>query len=69
MVIQRIQTLWLLQPQNVDPQQTYAWIDKAKWDDGLYWTESTESYVDKFWFKIALLPTEIQVVAIPIDNN
>nr|DAG36894.1 MAG TPA: hypothetical protein [Caudoviricetes sp.] len=64
-----IQTLWLLQPQNVDPQQTYAWIDKAKWDDSLYWTESTESYVNKFWFKITLLPTEIQVVAIPIDNN
>lgn len=63
-----IQTLWLLQAQDVDPQQVYAWIDKAKWDDSLYWTESTESYINKYWFKITLLPTGIQVVTIPIED-
>lgn len=60
-----INVLWLLQPENADPQQVYSWLDSANWADDLYWTESTESYIDKFWFKITLLPTSIQVVAHP----
>ncbi len=58
-----IQTMWLLQPENADPQQAYAWVDDDRWLDNLFWTESTQSFIDKFWFKIALLPTGIQVVA------
>lgn len=60
-----INVLWLLQPEGADPQQAYSWLDSANWADDLYWTESTESYIDKFWFKITLLPTGIQVVAHP----
>ena len=59
-----IDTLWLLQELDADPEQSYVWLDKSRWDDSLYWTESTISFVDKFWFKITLLPTGIQVVAI-----
>lgn len=64
-----IQTIWLLQPENADPEQSYAWVDSDRWSDNLFWTESTQSFVDKFWFKITLLPTGIQVVAnaIPTD--
>lgn len=64
-----IQTIWLLQPENADPEQSYAWVDRDRWSDNLFWTESTQSFVDKFWFKITLLPTGIQVVAnaIPTD--
>ena len=58
-----IQIKWLLQKSGVDPEQVYAWIDSNKWNDDLLWTESTQSFVDKFWFKITLLPTGIQVVA------
>ena len=58
-----IQIKWLLQKSGVDPEQVYAWIDSNKWNDDLLWTESTKSFVDKFWFKITLLPTGIQVVA------
>lgn len=58
-----IDIMWLLQQSGADPQQAYAWVDTSKWDDNLLWTESTQSFVDKFWFKITLLPTKIQVVA------
>lgn len=58
-----IQIKWLLQKSGVDPEQVYAWIDSNKWNDDLLWTESTKSFVDRFWFKITLLPTGIQVVA------
>lgn len=65
-----IDTLWLLQPEGSDPEQAYAWIDSGqRWDDSLLWTESTVSYIDKFWFKITLLPTEIRVLAIPKTTN
>lgn len=59
-----VDTLWLLQELDADPGQSYVWLDKSRWTDSLYWTESTISFVDKFWFKIALLPPGIQVVAI-----
>lgn len=56
---------WLLQEEGVDPSQAYVWLDENKWDDELLWTESTKSYIDKYWFHIALLPTEIKVKAFP----
>lgn len=58
-----IQIKWLLQESGADPEQAYAWVDSDRWNDTLLWTESTQSFVDKFWFKITLLPTGIQVVA------
>lgn len=64
-----IQVIWLLQPEGADPQQIYAWVDGDKWADDLLWTESTKSFVDKFWFKITLLPTGIQVVANAIPTT
>jgi len=56
-----IYNLWLLQPLNADTRQSYGWLDTSSWNDTLYWTESLQSFIDKFWFKITLLPTEIQI--------
>lgn len=61
-VISDVADLWLLQPLTSDPKQIYVWDDNAVWDDNLYWTETKASELSKNWFKLILLPTELQVV-------
>lgn len=63
-----LQDLWLLQPLNADPEQSYVWVDDETWNDARYWTESTESILNKNWFKLTLLPTGLQVIVNPIPD-
>ena len=58
-----VDTKWLLQPVTADPNQNYVWLDTATWNDNLVWFESSSTLLAKSWYKIVLLPTEIQVVA------
>lgn len=55
---------WLLQPQSIQKTASYIWDSEQNWDDTLYWTETTQSILTDSWFKIILLPTEIQVEVI-----
>ncbi len=52
---------WLLQPRDTLKTAMYIWDSNKKWDDTLYWTETTQSTLTDNWFKITLLPTEIQI--------
>lgn len=52
---------WLLQPQDTLKTSVYIWDSNQDWNDALYWTETTQSILTDNWFKITLLPTEIQV--------
>lgn len=54
---------WLLQPDDASKTTSYIWQTDT-WDDTEYWTETTQSVLDKGWFKITLLPTEIQVTTL-----
>lgn len=68
-VVADVEDKWLLQPLNADPKQIYIWNDNSNWDDDLYWTETKASELTKNWFKLILLPTELQVIANPIPTS
>lgn len=57
---------WLLQPQNIVKSNIYLWDSSESWNDELYWTESTQSYLRDKWFKITLLPTKLEVEVVEI---
>lgn len=60
---------WLLQQQNITKSNVYMWDNSKTWDDTLYWTEPTQSYLIDKWFKITLLPTEIQIIVQDLGFN
>lgn len=69
-VYQRTDNKFLLQPQDVVPVVTeeYMWQDDEVWNDNFVWTESVEWQTANYWYKITLLPTEIQVKALEKRN-
>lgn len=60
-VVSVVENKWILQPQDITKSDIYQWDNTKDWDDALYWTESSDSYILDKWFKITLLPTTIQI--------
>lgn len=65
-VKQEIVSDWLLQPASSLLTNNYVWQDSKDWNDEYYWTDVTEPYISKYWFKITLLPTTIQIQELEI---
>lgn len=59
--IETVVDKWLLQTKDTIDSNSYIWIDGLLWDDELFWTETGVSHIDKYWFKLALLPTELKI--------
>ena len=55
---------WLLQSTATPMANTiYNWVDSSTWTDANYWVEETSvQTVSNYWYKLTLLPTELQVV-------
>lgn len=58
---------WLLQPNDEILYDGYGWIDEDMniWEDGNVWREKTRQFLPNHWFKLTLLPPDIDDLSKP----
>lgn len=57
----KVEEKWLLQEQKSGYYDSYVWKDDESWDDNKFFQYITQGFITKYWFKFALLPTEVQI--------